>query len=38
LGELQSQIAACTHRGKHILIKVASGFVQRQSEVLGYLP
>jgi tRNA(Ile)-lysidine synthase len=38
LGELQSQIAACTHRGKHIRIKVASGFVERQGEVLGYLP
>jgi tRNA(Ile)-lysidine synthase len=37
LGELQSQIAACTHRGKHIRIKVASGFVERQGEVLNYL-
>jgi tRNA(Ile)-lysidine synthase len=38
LDELQSQIAACTNRGKQIHIKVASGFVQRQGEVLGYLP
>ena len=37
LAELQSQIAACTHRGKHIRIKVASGFVERQGEVLNYL-
>jgi tRNA(Ile)-lysidine synthase len=37
LAELQSQIAACTNRGKHIRIKVASGFVERQGEVLGYL-
>jgi tRNA(Ile)-lysidine synthase len=38
LVELQSQIAACTNRGKHIRIKVASGFVERQGEVIGYLP
>jgi tRNA(Ile)-lysidine synthase len=38
LDELQSQIAACTNRGKHIRIKVAAGFVERQGEVLGYLP
>jgi tRNA(Ile)-lysidine synthase len=38
LDELQSQIAACTNRGKHIRIKVASGSVERQGEVLGYLP
>jgi tRNA(Ile)-lysidine synthase len=38
LDELQSQITACTHRGKHIRIKVASGFVERQGEVIGYLP
>lgn len=38
LDELQSQIAACTNRGKQIHIKVASGFVVRQGEVLGYLP
>jgi tRNA(Ile)-lysidine synthase len=36
LVELQSQIAACTNRGKHIRIKVASGFVERQGEVLNY--
>jgi tRNA(Ile)-lysidine synthase len=36
LDELQSQIAACTNRGKHIRIKVASGFVERQGEVLNY--
>jgi tRNA(Ile)-lysidine synthase len=38
LDELQSQIAACTNRGKQIRIKVATGFVERQGEVLGYLP
>jgi tRNA(Ile)-lysidine synthase len=38
LDELQSQIAACTNRGKHIRIKVASGYVERQGEVIGYLP
>jgi tRNA(Ile)-lysidine synthase len=38
LDELQSQIAACTNRGKHIRIKIASGFVERHGEVLGYLP
>jgi tRNA(Ile)-lysidine synthase len=38
LDELQSQIAACTNHGKQIHIKVASGFVLRQGEVLGYLP
>jgi tRNA(Ile)-lysidine synthase len=38
LDELQSQIAACTNRGKHIRIKVASGFVERQGEVIEYLP
>jgi tRNA(Ile)-lysidine synthase len=37
LDELQSQIAACTNRGKHIRIKVASGFVERQGDVIGYL-
>jgi tRNA(Ile)-lysidine synthase len=36
LDELQSQIAACTNRGKHIRIKVASGFVERQVDVLTY--
>jgi tRNA(Ile)-lysidine synthase len=38
LDELQSQVAACTNRGKQIRIKVAAGFVERQGEVLGYLP
>ncbi len=38
LAELQSQIADCTNRGKQIHIKVASGFVQRQGDVLQYLP
>jgi tRNA(Ile)-lysidine synthase len=38
LDELQSQIAACTNRGKHIRIKVASGFVERHGVVIGYLP
>jgi tRNA(Ile)-lysidine synthase len=37
LDELQSQLAACTNRGKHIRIKVASGFVERHGEVLAYL-
>jgi tRNA(Ile)-lysidine synthase len=37
LDELQSQIMACTNRGKHIRIKVASGFVERLGEVLAYL-
>jgi tRNA(Ile)-lysidine synthase len=38
LDELQSQVAACTNRGKQIRMKVATGFVERQGEVLGYLP
>jgi tRNA(Ile)-lysidine synthase len=38
LGELQSQIAACINRGKHIRIKVASGFVERAGDVIAYLP
>jgi tRNA(Ile)-lysidine synthase len=38
LDELQSQIAACTNRGKHIRIKVASGFVERAGEMIEYLP
>ena len=37
LDELQSQIAACTNRGNHIRIKVASGFVERQGELLSFL-
>jgi tRNA(Ile)-lysidine synthase len=38
LDELQSQIAACTNRGKQIRIKVASGFVERAGEIIQYLP
>ncbi len=38
LDELQSQIAACTNRGKHIRIKVASGFVERAGNAIEYLP
>jgi tRNA(Ile)-lysidine synthase len=37
LDELQSQIAACTNRGKQIRIKVANGFVERQVEVVEYV-
>ncbi len=36
LKELLSQIAACTHRGKHIRIKVANGYVERSDGVLGF--
>lgn len=38
LAELQSQIANCTARGKHLHIKVASGYVERRGDVLAYLP
>jgi tRNA(Ile)-lysidine synthase len=38
LAELQSQLANCTDRGKQIHIKVASGHVARQGDVLVYLP
>ncbi len=38
MNELLAQIADCTNRGKHIRIKVASGYVQRLGEVLQYLP
>ena len=38
LSELQSQIANCTDRSKQLMIKVASGQVQRQGELLVYLP
>ena len=38
LSELQSQIANCTDRGKQLNIKVASGYVGRNGEALGYLP
>ncbi|WP_294771612.1 tRNA lysidine(34) synthetase TilS [uncultured Rhodoferax sp.] len=36
LGELQSQIAACTTRGHRIHIKVAQGFVERRGAVLAW--
>ena len=38
INELLDQIADCTHRGKGIHIKVATGFVERQGSVLMYLP
>ena len=38
LAELQSQVAHCTDRGKQLRIKVASGYIERQGEVLAYLP
>ena len=38
LAELQSQIANCTDKGKQLHIKVANGFVERQGDVLAYLP
>ena len=38
VSELQSQIANCTDKGKQLHIKVASGYVERQGEVLVYLP
>ena len=38
LGELLSQIASCTNRGKHIHIKVANGYVERNGAQLAYLP
>jgi tRNA(Ile)-lysidine synthase len=37
LAELQSQITACTNRGKQIDIKVAQGFVQRSGELLCFV-
>jgi tRNA(Ile)-lysidine synthase len=36
LAQLQSQIAACTNRGKQIDMKVAHGFVQRTQDVLCF--
>lgn len=36
LGELQSQIRACTTRGHRIHIKVAQGFVERRGVVLAW--
>ena len=38
LAELQSQVAHCTDRGKQLHIKVASGYVERRGDTLGYLP
>ncbi len=38
LDELLSQIAACTTRGHALHIKIGTGFVQRQGEVLGFMP
>jgi tRNA(Ile)-lysidine synthase len=37
LDELQSQIQACTNRGKQIHIKVATGFVLRHESCLVYM-
>jgi tRNA(Ile)-lysidine synthase len=37
LDELQSQIAACTNRGKQIHIKVAGGFVVRKQDAVNYV-
>lgn len=37
LAELQSQITNCTHRGKQLHIKVASGYVERTGDMLVYL-
>ena len=38
LAELLSQVASCTDRGKKVHIKVASGHVERQGDVIKYLP
>ncbi len=38
LAQLQSQIANCTDRRMQLRIKVASGYVERQGELLAYLP
>lgn len=38
LAELQRQIAHCSHRGKNIRIKVASGFVLRLGDTLDFVP
>ncbi len=38
LAELQSQISHCSNKGKQLHIKVASGHVVRQGDVLTYLP
>ena len=37
MNELLDQIADCTTRGKGIRIKLATGFVERQGDVLAYL-
>jgi tRNA(Ile)-lysidine synthase len=37
LAELLEQIADCTTRGHRIRLKIASGFVERQADVLCYL-
>ena len=38
LAELQSQIANCTDRSKQLHIKIANGHVERNGEMLVYLP
>jgi tRNA(Ile)-lysidine synthase len=38
LEELLDQLAACSTRGHHIRIKVGSGFVERNGDVLGFRP
>ena len=38
LAELQRQIANCTDRSKQLHIKIASGHVERNGEMLVYLP
>ena len=38
LSELKSQIANCTDRSKQLHIKIASGHVERNGEMLVYLP
>ncbi len=37
MNELLDQIADCSHRGKGIRIKLATGFVERRGDVLAYL-
>jgi tRNA(Ile)-lysidine synthase len=38
LAELQSQIVHCTDKSKQLLIKVASGYIERKGDALAYLP
>ena len=38
LAELQSQIANCTNRSKQLHLKIAGGYVERNGEMLVYLP